>query len=498
MVMKDNTVIMPGRRDAGTPGRRDAGTPGRRAWIPPIVIAALLALALLLSVPPAGAQTTVDYDTDDDRLIEIDTPAKLNAIRHDLGGAGTATHAVYTAAFPTPSSSQCPTSCQGYELTADIDLSGYASWTPIGTDANANSRYQARFNGNGHTIANLTITGNSDNRGLFGGIHSSARIEYVGVVGANVSGVNYVGILVGSSYGNVAASYTTGQVSGSGSVGGLVGWTSGSNITAAYSTASVTASTARAGGLVGRLTGSSTVTASYSTGAVSGSNSGGLVGAITGSSVTAGYYNSQTSGQSDAGKGAAQTTRQLKRPTGYAGIYRDWNVNIIGDSAPDDPWDFGTHRNYPLLKIDKNGDGKATCLEFSGQPCYVYIPPSPPPYNPAHDHPEIYQNARHQMATSCEVQTTGEGDDAVSTSTLTFNLGSYTRPLTLALSLWDGDVFRSLQSQNIAMPELRQEGQTATVEVVTDPAQTRFRLDSQYGLNLVLGYADCHTDDPEE
>ena len=101
------------------------------------------------------------------------------------------------------------------------------------------------------------------------------------------------------------------------------------------------------------------------------------------------------------------------------------------------------------------------------------------------------------MATSCAVQTTGTGDDAVSTSTLTFDLGDYTRPLTLALSLWDGTHFRSLQSQGISMPELRQEGQTATVEVVTDPAQTRFRLDSEYGLNLVLGYADCHTDDPE-
>ena len=45
------------------------------------------------------------------------------------------------------------------------------------------------------------------------------------------------------------------------------------------------------------------------------------------------------------------------------------------------------------------------------------------------------------------------------------------------------------------MPALQREGQTATAEVVTDPARTRFRLDGQYGLNLVLGYADCHTDD---
>ena len=52
-----------------------------------LVTLALLALALLFAAP-AGAQTTVDYDADDDQLIEIDSPAQLNAIRHDLDGDG--------------------------------------------------------------------------------------------------------------------------------------------------------------------------------------------------------------------------------------------------------------------------------------------------------------------------------------------------------------------------------------------------------------------------
>ena len=47
------------------------------------------------------------------------------------------------------------------------------------------------------------------------------------------------------------------------------------------------------------------------------------------------------------------------------------------------------------------------------------------------------------------------------------------------------------------MPPFERDGQIATVMVTTDPAQTRFLLDSVSPTrNLVLGYADCHTDDP--
>ena len=258
------------------------------------------------------------------------------------------------------------------------------------------------------------------------------------------------------------------------------------------------------------------IIASYAAGAVAPTGASAFTGGFIGQSregnaliptVTDSTWDTSATGQT-TGIGNQQNTaitiigytgRDLKRPTSYTGPYANWNIDLDGDPmTDDDPWDFGGRRDYPLLKIDKDGDGTATWEEFGGQFRYIPPPPSPPPYNPAHDHPEIYQNARYEMAASCEVQTTGTGDEAVSTSTITFDLGDYTRPLTLALSLWDGDVFRSLQSQNISMPELRQEGQTATVEVVTDPAQTRFRLDSEYGLNLVLGYADCHTDDPEE
>ena len=55
-----------------------------------------------------------------------------------------------------------------------------------------------------------------------------------------------------------------------------------------------------------------------------------------------------------------KTTSQLQTPTGYVGIYGTWNLDLDGDNASDDPWDFGTSSEYPILKA----------------------PPSPPPPPP--------------------------------------------------------------------------------------------------------------------
>ena len=501
-----------------------------------LVTFALLAW-MLFAVPPAGAQT-VDYDTDDDRLIEVDSLAKLNAIRYDVDGDGLRGSVSvsdwnnYTAAgvFPNAAGNQCDDpsttgtteTCAGYELTASLTFpsSGqFSTWTPLGALA---SRFTATFDGQGHTLTGLTASSGIAS-GLFGAVGSGGVIRNLGVINATaavssngggagaVAGIMFSGSQLYSSYATGGAITAAADNAGA---GGLVGALTSSTIRASYSTNAVTVSGAPnnsyLGGLVGTTSG--TIIASYAAGAVSGAGGtgnayGGLVGRSTGAAavITNSYCDRQTTGPANcvgflaSGStvtAAGHTTADLRRPTGYTGIYLNWNIDADGDSNADDPWDFGKRRDYPLLKIDQDGDGTATWQEFGGQYRYIPPPPSPPPYNPAHDHPEIYQNARYEMATSCAVETTGEGDEAKSTSTITFDLGSYTRPLTLALSLWDGTHFRSLQSQGIAMPELRQEGQTATVEVVTDPAQTRFRLDSQYGLNLVLGYADCHTDDP--
>ena len=507
---------------------------------------ALLALALLLALRPAGAQTLIDYDADDNGLIDIRTSSNLAGLHWDLNGDGVVTAGdrnEYETYFPNPASGMgCPAACRGYELAADVDFdtdgsgafdsgdefwNGGNGWHPIGSIGGAS--YTGIFDGHGRTIANLFISrGATPNTGLFRSA-SGGEIRNVGLVNANVSTTHdRVGALAGYAEGGqrITQVYATGQVSGRSGVGGLVGTlnASGATITASYAKVAVTATGDYAGGLAGRLFagaisaayatgavsaagqnqvgglagaigGAATVTASYATGRVTGgTNSGGLLGSGTANGAVNSYYDRETTGQSDAlDNGDPKTTAELQQPTGYEGIYADWNRNIDGVDGADDPWDFGTPRHYPALQVDFNGDGAATCREFGPQRCYRE--PGPPPYNWRADHPEIYANARHEITATCAVRTTGTGDAAVTTSTITFDLAEYTRPITLALSLWDRTHFRSLQSLGIAMPQLQREGQTATVEVATDPARTRFRLDGPYGLNLVLGYADCHTDD---
>ena len=70
----------------------------------------------------------------------------------------------------------------------------------------------------------------------------------------------------------------------------------------------------------------------------------------------------------------------MQSPTGYTGIYRDWNADLDNADRDDDDatgaddfWDFGTSSQYPALKVDFDGDGAATAAEFGGQR------PTPPP-----------------------------------------------------------------------------------------------------------------------
>ena len=108
------------------------------------------------------------------------------------------------------------------------------------------------------------------------------------------------------------------------------------------------------GGLVG-FNQDGTISNSYATGSVTGTgdNVGGLVGRLFSGTITASYYNRETTGQIDTGKGEGKTTAALLTPTGYMGIYDSWD-----DDSTDD-WDFGTNEQYPVLKIDVNGNGTA-------------------------------------------------------------------------------------------------------------------------------------------
>ena len=326
--------------------------------------------------------------------------------------------------------------------------------------------FTATFNGNGHTVAKLFINrATEDEIGLFGEA-DRILIEGIGVVGADVTGQDGVGALLGRGvYVTVRNSYATGSVSGEDGVGGLVGASSGSvgdsyaavrvsgtdgvgglvghqflnRIVSSYATGNVSGTNA-VGGLAGAVSDfSQLIQASYATGGVSGTGAqltdsdsgfimcsfdgfsagggvGGLVGSscgrieasyavgpVSGTAATGGlvgtgdylgarfsYWDLDTSGirvgvgthdSNDNGviDGTesprigveGMTTSELQAPTDYEGIYETWNVDLnppfFGEGEADDPWDFGTATQYPVLSRDLNGVGGATWQEFGYQ-----------------------------------------------------------------------------------------------------------------------------------
>ena len=216
-------------------------------------------------------------------------------------------------------------------LTENINLTDM-DWTPIGIDYN--HQYTGTFNGGGHTITGLTVTGSNEYAGLFGRIGSGGKVKDVTLENVQITNDNssgYAGGVAGWSDGTLENCSVSGRVSGSGNngtAGGVVGFqvggsltgcsssatvkgvtyaggiagstNSGATLTACYATGNVTLvsndiGTCYAGGVVGNNGSSSTLKACYAWGSVTGSGSGTVyIGGVTGSNdlgtLTACYH----------------------------------------------------------------------------------------------------------------------------------------------------------------------------------------------------------------
>ncbi len=336
----------------------------------------------LATAQAAHKVNVIDYDTDNDNLIDITTLAQLNAIRHDLDGDGAPTAGAgttaYNTAFPYRVTSAtgrmgCAATCAGYELMADLDFDtdgdddvdsndAYPNWSPIGT-------YTSTFYGNGHSISNLNIDSSQDEVGLFSILSSSGAISAVGLINPDVKGredYSTVGGLVGDNQGTINAAFVSG-----GSVfasdegifaGGLAGRNRGT-IRASYSTAAISNSGDEdndIGGLLGNNFGG-TIIASYAAGTVSATGTNVDVGCLVGNfpaTITNSYWDSTVCTLTGGG-GAGRTTTALQTPTAYGttGIYSAWNVNVDGNAGNDDPWNFGANNQYPILQYDRDAVG---------------------------------------------------------------------------------------------------------------------------------------------
>ena len=352
-----------------------------------------------------GATDSVDYDSDDNGLIEVGSLDQLDAMRHDLDGDGVSINAAYFSNnFTTPAAGMgCPVTdhdsdantpdqptCTGYELTADLDFdthgnddtvtaadaaywNGGSGWDPIGSSS---APFAATFDGAGHAIANLFINrGSTDYIGLFRVVGDGGRIRNLGLERVKITGRDFIGAVAGemSAFSGVEAVYVTGAVSGRDLIGGLIGeHHPNASLRNTYSAARVTGSS-YVGGLLGYVPSSNaTVYYSYARGVVTGRNSGGLLYpsadqyGINGHQT---YWDTQTSGQATSNGGTGQTTSNLKTPTDTT---TDMDASTVGNqniysSWPVATWDFGTASQYPALKYDTDGDGAASWQEFGRQ-----------------------------------------------------------------------------------------------------------------------------------
>ena len=184
-------------------------------------------------------------------------------------------------------------------LDKNIDLTG-KDWTPIGTDYD--NAYTGTFDGGGHTITGLTVTTNDQYAGLFGYLgnfgNAAATVKNVVMEGIQITcnhRSGYVGGVAGFSWGTIENCSVSGSVSGTVSVGGVVGIQRDGSITGCSSSATVKG-TLNVGGVAGQTNFGATLTACYATGNViiemdpkKNIAGGSLVGMNAGSSLLACY-----------------------------------------------------------------------------------------------------------------------------------------------------------------------------------------------------------------
>ena len=230
-----------------------------------------------------------------------------------------------------------PSAC--YCLGGNLDLSGM-SWSSTVIPS-----FVGSLDGQGFVISNLTINlPGGDHIGLFGYVCSTGQIRDLGIENVTISGNTEVGGLAGSIYGTITSCYCTGNVSGSGDVGGLVGENCSGTITSCYATGVVCGSSGWVGGLVGANSG--TITSCYATGVVCGSSPyvGGLAGYSVGQSAC--FWDTETSGQtigvsySSSTGAAGKTTAEMKTLSTFTSAGWDF-LNV---------WGIGNGQTYPYLK----------------------------------------------------------------------------------------------------------------------------------------------------
>ena len=240
-------------------------------------------------------------------------------------------------------------------LDNDIDMTGVLMPT-IGI---TNHPFMGEFDGQSHTISNLSITSANDNVGLFGAL-MNAYVHNVRIDGANILGQNHVGVLFGTTvYSPCYISdvlVENSSVTGLGSVGGIGGRVADSKniayatIERCYFNGTVTTAYANtndaawAGGICGNvLRGAITDCGCVATitRSTQGELKAGLIGGTNGTmTVTRCYATDQNNTRLPlvAGRGSVASVTETNCPATIA--YREGMKTDLGDN-----WFYFTVKN---------------------------------------------------------------------------------------------------------------------------------------------------------
>ena len=196
-----------------------------------------------------------------------------------------------------------------FKQTADIDLED-KEWTPIGTKVytgefgqSETRHFKGTFDGDGHQIANLTITGRNEYVGLFGYVRN-ATIQNCNVAG-EVSGYNFAGGIVGAVDGktnNILNCSFQGNVTGNVYVGGIVGQVQNQcEVSSCYAIGTVHGGNDKVGGIAGE--GRGAIKNCYALADVSagGKFVGGIAGDASSVTIENCYYSGEVSARGSAG-----------------------------------------------------------------------------------------------------------------------------------------------------------------------------------------------------
>lgn len=270
--------------------------------------------------------------------------------------------------------------------TADIDLSianpaintwdSNKGWPMIGsyTSYSVNTPFKGNYNGNGYNISGLYINRSTVNGVALFAYTEGASIQNLGLVNVAIVGNESVSALVGRTDVSTKINncFSTGAISSGsyyGSVGGLIGYHSGSSsILNSYSKASITGTrpdgTRNLGGLIGG-THTSSVTNCYSTGEVSGGIDG-YIGGLIGYSmatITNCFWDTETSGQTTSAGGATgKTTAEMQVASLF--IQANWDFMDETVNGTDYLWGINSSENdgYPFLAWQGYSNDAELCL----------------------------------------------------------------------------------------------------------------------------------------